>query len=236
MKIIELFESISGEGPNTGAPSVFLRLVGCNLNCPYCDTKYAKSERGFEKTVEEVINKLCVKARRDRDLIITGGEPLLQMSELVILLNSKKIFDNYRNIYIETNGTISINFAKNLAYRKRILFVVDYKCPTSKFAIGFRLENLRLMRYSDTLKFVADYENILDCNFIDDVLKYIHKNIHDYLRFKIYFSPIFGTNAQSLVGYIDSNKTVSKLIKAGHDCRLQLQIHKYIWDPNARGV
>jgi len=172
MKINEIFYSVQGEGPETGMVCWFIRTTGCNLTCSFCDTPYAFNE-GTEMTFEQIseqINNDC------KNIVITGGEPLLQKD----LLDLIKYLGNY-NFYIETNGTI---FKQELlGYAK---FIVS---PKPQFMNKKYLETLKKWNYLSTFKFVVDNAN--DCNKALELCKQIGKE-ND-----IYFMPL-GTDSKQI--------------------------------------
>lgn len=109
MKVNELFQSIQGEGPKAGSLSTFIRLAGCNLDCKFCDTKYANQGEFTEMKSKEVLDN--IKSWRTHNLVVTGGEPLCQQKELNKLFDAVK--NNFKSIEIETNGTIKPNIGIN---------------------------------------------------------------------------------------------------------------------------
>lgn len=216
MKVIEKFISIDGEGPTAGALSLFIRFAGCNLRCAWCDTTYAweaKNGEYEELTAAEIAD--YAKTTGMKHITITGGEPLLQPG-LIGLLSRLADFD----IHIETNGAIPIEL-----YRigDNIHFVVDYKLPDSGMEDRMYLENLASVRKTDTYKFVIASEKDLD-RAIEVVRKY---NLDT--KTQVYFSTVFNKMAPA---------DVVERMKKEHllNIKLQLQMHKYIWDPNKRSV
>ena len=212
MQINEIFHSIQGESSYAGLPCVFIRLTGCNLRCHYCDTTYSHEEK-TEKSIPEIITEIATFLPT-KLVEITGGEPLLQ--EEVYSLFEELQKRNYR-ILLETNGSISLKKVPEY-----VIKIVDVKTPGSGFGTSFCLENLLLVDpQKDEIKFVLtdreDYEWAK--NFIES------NKLHNY---KILFSAVRNTlPVQSLAEWIlEDNLPV----------RLQLQLHKYIWDENQRGV
>lgn len=216
MKVVEIFKSIDGEGKRAGLPTTFIRLYGCNLRCPYCDTKYGYEGGKFTNmSVDEIIKK--VKELGLKRITITGGEPLIHqdIDTLVTALDMQ----NY-DINIETNGSVDIlPITRN---RKTPVFVtMDYKCPSSGMEDRMDLINLRNLRKRDVLKFVVGTKADLDkAAFVIQAVS---------PRAEIYFSPIFGE--------IEPAEIVDYLLTHGLDnCKVQLQLHKIIWSPDKRGV
>ena len=100
MILNEIFESIQGEGPDIGMFTTFVRLAGCNRNCEFCDTRYARTN-GFEVTMESIADTII--ARDNNNVVFTGGEPALQFSAIDELMG---ILPDPFRVSIETNGTI----------------------------------------------------------------------------------------------------------------------------------
>lgn len=215
--ISEIFLSIQGEGPNSGKPAVFVRTFGCPLMCSYCDSQYACKGNEFKRmTVDEIINTIREIGGGCSYVCLTGGEPLLSenVSRLLTRLGKEKIYTD-----VETCGAIDIaKFRKgNNPY---VHFVVDYKCPSSNMEDKMLPDAFYALSNKDALKFVVGSDEDLFCalNVID---KYSPKC-------PIYFSPVFGYEASKIVDFL--------LEKQLHHCKVQLQMHKYIWDKDKRGV
>jgi len=216
MKVNEIFYSVQGEGSNAGAPCVFVRLSGCNYECSWCDTKY--HTEGENMTITQIKNEII---KYKCNLIeFTGGEPLLQASELVNLVGQLK--RKNKTIIVETNNSILPEASLRAGVDK---FIVDFKCPSSKVPWGSIQEwNASKWKDSDEIKFVvADKE---DVEFASSI---ILKDL-DFFRGQIFFSPVWGSM---------SFQDLSEIIKDfGEDSRIkmQLQMHKLIWDVDKRGV
>ncbi len=216
MKVVEKFISINGEGTRVGELAVFVRFQGCNLRCSYCDTMWAnEADCPYkEETPEEILD--YVKESEIKNVTLTGGEPLLQdeIGELIALL-----LDAGLRVEIETNGSVNLSkFAE-----PRPAFTMDYKLPSSGCEEFMNLENMKYLRMEDTVKFVSgSMEDLLRASEI--IEKYDLSS-----RCHVYLSPIFGEIEPSqMVDYMAEKKM--------NDVRLQIQMHKVIWDPNARGV
>ena len=211
----EIFGSIDGEGLRTGELATFIRLTGCNLRCRYCDTTYSFKE-GKLMTIEEILKQ--VKEIGYKNITLTGGEPLIQ-EESKELIN--QLIEKGYNVNIETNGAMDIS---NLI-DKSCLITLDYKTISSGMNKFMRLDNLNKLRENDVLKFVCNKEDFED---IKNVLK--KHNIKSY----IYLSPIFNEiEPYELVDFL------KELHKEGYNTdkiRVQIQLHKVIWNPNERGV
>lgn len=216
MELIEFFVSIEGEGIRQGEVSTFLRFAGCNLNCAYCDTKYAnkKNVKIIKLFPEEILEKVK-KYSLNKNVTITGGEPLIQkdISSLLDLLN-----ENHFKINIETNGSVDIEPCV-----KNNLITMDYKLDSSGYRSKMLLENLTKLKKTDVLKFVCKESDFTE---IERIIKSF--KIKSY----IFLSPIF--NEIDLEKLVAFQKHLVK--KYGLPIRTQIQLHKIIWGPNKRCV
>ncbi len=211
MKVCEIFASIQGESTYSGLPCVFVRLSGCNLRCPYCDTAYSYKE-GSEMAIDEIIGK--VSNFGIMLVEITGGEPLLQDDSVSLV---KMLLDNGFKVLIETNGSISI---KDID--KRAVIIMDIKTPKSGMFGKMDMENLKYLKTDDEVKFV-----VMDREDYDWVKNFIRVHgLTDNCR--VLLSPVYGILSPDNL----SRWMVDDRLKA----RLNLQIHKYIYSPEARGV
>ena len=212
LTVNEIFYSIQGESTRAGRPCVFVRLTACDLRCTWCDTPYAFYE-GRKMSVDAVLDAV---ARHDCNLVeITGGEPLLQ-DDVYPLMD--RLLAEGRTVMLETGGHRSIERVPSA-----VLKVVDVKCPGSGEADRNDWANLERLAPHDEVKFVikdrADYE------FARDV---IARHGLATRTGAILMSPVHG---------VLDPKSLSEWMLADHlPARLQLQLHKYIWSPDARGV
>jgi len=213
LKVNKIFYSIQGESTYAGRPCVFVRLTGCNLRCSYCDTQYAYEEGGIMEVnhiFEQVDPFQCSLVE------ITGGEPLLQ-DDTPILIQS--LLDDGYEVLMETNGSMDISRVD-----ERCLKIVDIKCPSSGMIDKNDLDNLSKMATGDELKFVLGTRE--DYEYAKKIVR--HKKPDPEKINPVHFSPIFGD--------LDP-KALSEWILEDHlDVRLHLQLHKYIWGPETRGV
>ncbi len=211
LKVNEIFYSIQGESTYAGFPCVFIRLTGCNLRCTYCDTQHAFKE-GKSLTLTEIQENV---SRYYCNLIeITGGEPLLQ-SQVVDL--SKSFMEQGKTVLVETNGTQDIDYLPNQAIR-----IMDIKCPGSDESDKMDWNNIDRLRVNDNVKFVISHRKDFDWA-VSVVKKYNLLN-----KASVLFSPVYGLlNPEILAKW---------MLKLSLPIRLNLQIHKYIWHPNRRGV
>ena len=215
MKINEIFSSIDGEGLATGALATFVRLTGCNLRCSYCDTAYAFNE-GNEMDIDDIVKK-CHELGNKR-ITLTGGEPLFQENSMTLL---KKLIDEGFHVNLETNGSITVpsDIAQGLT------ITMDWKTPASAMHGHMKDENLCRLRESDCLKIVCSES---DFHYVKNLLMAYRPKCY------VYLSPIFGEcDARNLVSFL------KELHSDGLDTekyRVQIQLHKVIWDPQKRGV
>ena len=211
MKVVEIFKSIDGEGIRVGYPVTFIRLAGCNLRCNYCDTKYSyENEKFTEMTPQEIYNR--VYKLGGRRITLTGGEPLIHkdVKVLVDLLIQKGY-----EVNIETNGSVDIT----LFLDKHTIITMDYKCAGSGMEDKMLLDNISKLRKQDVLKFVVSDDN--DLNTV--------QRIYQNTKATVYISPVFGR--------IEPKQIVEYMLEHNmENCRVQVQLHKIIWNPEERGV
>lgn len=216
MKVIELFLSVNGEGLKSGELATFVRFAGCNLRCPYCDTKYSyENPKYIEMSIDEIISK--IESFKAYNVTVTGGEPLIQ-KDIDILI--KKLSDKGYRVELETNGSVDISKYVGL---KGVAFTLDYKGPTSLMEDKMLLDNYKYLTKNDVVKFVCGSTKDLE-KARDIILKYKLDEITNP-----FLSPVFGEI--SLEGMVDFMKENNL-----NHVRLQLQIHKIIWDKDKRGV
>jgi len=212
VEVAEIFKSIQGESTWAGLPCAFIRLAGCNLRCAYCDTVYAYGP-GRRMELDEAVRQCA--ALSCRLVEITGGEPLLQTETPAL---AQRLLDMGHTVLVETNGTLPIETLPRGAIR-----IMDIKCPGSGMADRIRWENIERLGKRDEVKFVIGGR--MDYEWSRDVLRRydLAARCHAVL-----FSAVFGLlEPKTLAGWI---------LEDGLPVRLQLQLHKYIWRPDERGV
>ena len=211
LKVNEIYHSIQGESSKSGLPCIFVRLTYCNLRCTYCDTEYAFYV-GEDKSIAEIINE--VKKYNCKLIEVTGGEPLVQKECLELM---KLLCDEGFDVMLETGGSLTI---KDID--ERVQIIMDLKCPSSKMEKKNLYENINYLKPKDELKFVIG--NRKDYDWSKEIIsKYDLIN-----KSEILFSVVFGElEPVSLVNWIIEDKL---------DVRYQLQMHKYIWHPETKGV
>jgi 7-carboxy-7-deazaguanine synthase len=212
LTINEIFHSIQGESTHAGRPCVFVRLTACDLRCRWCDTPYAFHE-GRKMTVDEVVAD--VEARGCPVVEVTGGEPLLQPDVYPLM---QRLLDAGKTVLIETGGHRSI-----AQVPAGVIRIVDVKCPGSGESEKNDWSNLAHLTPADEVKFViadrADYD------FAREVVR--REQLDDKVA-AVLFSPVHGE--------LDPKQLAEWVIADRLPVRVQLQVHKYIWSPETRGV
>jgi len=211
-KVNEIYFSVQGESTYAGLPCVFVRLTYCNLRCSYCDTEYAFYD-GKDLTNTQILE---VVRKYDCKLVeITGGEPLVQMEECLGLM--KQLCDEGFEVLIETGGSLSI---KDIDQRVKI--IMDLKCPSSGMEKKNLYENINFLKPLDELKFVIGSREDYDWT-ISTIKKYNLEN-----KCKILFSVVFGK--------LEPVQLVNWILEDKLNVRFQLQMHKFIWHHETKGV
>jgi 7-carboxy-7-deazaguanine synthase len=212
LTINEIFHSIQGESTHAGRPCVFVRLTACDLRCSWCDTPYAFHE-GHKVSVEDVVDQV---AAIGCDYVeITGGEPLLQADVYPLM---EQLVARGHSVMIETGGHRSIADVP-----RQVIRIVDVKCPASGEAAKNHWPNLDLLTAQDEVKFVI--QDRVDYEFARDVVRR-----HDLIArtAAVLFSPVHNVlEAKQLAAWILEDRLA---------VRLQLQVHKFIWGKDVRGV
>ncbi|AMA73881.1 radical SAM protein [Aneurinibacillus thermoaerophilus] len=226
--MVELFETVEGEGRMAGYPTVFIRIFHCNLRCTWCDTtySYAPEKPAFTASICEIVDR--VSAYGHGVVCLTGGEPLMHGVKSLALVYHLARIPHVWDIHIETNGAIDLQPFQALRerekeVREKVRFVMDYKLPASGETERMHVPNLALLEERDEVKFVVGNE--ADFMYALDVLK------RHPTRATALFSPVWETMPPA--------DLVSFLLKYRPQegrARLNMQIHKVIWDPEARGV
>ncbi len=201
MKLVESFHSLQGEGKNIGLPTYFVRFGGCNLNCRWCDTRYA-ADRGEKMTVEEILD-LCRPYNR---ICLTGGEPLLQEG---ICGLTESLLEMGKEITVETNGSMDVAL---LPDDPKVLISMDIKCPSSGMDDRMDFNNIPKLKPKDQLKFI-----IFDGKDLDFAVEVMD-------RYKPPCESIF-----SPVGGMDLEPLAEEILYRNLNVRLLPQLHKIIW-------
>ena len=207
----EIFHSIQGEGSLAGYPCIFIRLTYCNLRCTYCDTEYA-FEEGKEMTFDDIL--FNISQYKTKLVEVTGGEPLMQKNALALMT---LLADNGYTVLLETGGSLPI-----AEVDKRVKIIMDLKCPSSKMERKNDYKNIAHLKVTDEVKFVIGTEEDYAWS------KAILQQYNLINKCSIIFSTVFGV----LEPVTLSNWILSDNLPV----RFQLQMHKYIWHPETRGV
>ncbi len=213
LRVTEIFHSIQGESTHAGRPCAFVRLTGCPMRCVWCDSEYTFTG-GDHLSIDEVLAQ--VRAMGCNLVEVTGGEPLAQPQAFTLI---KKLCEEGYEVLVETGGYVS---TETLDPRAKI--ILDVKCPGSGEDARNHWPNLDVLRADkDEVKFVI--ANRSDWDFARDIIERFELE----KRAKaVLISPIWnGVDLQEVAGWITSS---------GLNVRIQLQMHKYIWGPEARGV
>lgn len=214
MRVSEIFLSIQGESASAGLPTVFVRTAGCPLRCRWCDTPYALKGEGETLTPDEVHRRAA--AYGVRRLCLTGGEPLAQpRDEVLALLDLLASWE----VSVETGGAHSL---AGVPLRPGHRWVMDVKCPSSGMSERMDLGNLERLRPQDEVKFVVADE--ADYRWAADLVRRFRLEG----RCRLLFSPVHGELAPAALA--------EWLLRDRLEARLQVQLHKIIWGPAARGV
>jgi 7-carboxy-7-deazaguanine synthase len=207
----EIYKSIQGESTFAGLPCVFIRLTACMARCSWCDTPHAFTEGNLHK-LEAVIDAVrqfeCPLAE------LTGGEPLLQPEAMPLMT---ALADSGHTVLLETSGLISVE-----SVDRRVHIIMDLKCPDSGESENNLWSNLDLLKPSDQIKFVIASNR--DFEWMVEVVKQHSLST----RFQVLVSGVFMA--------ITAIELAEWLLNSNLNLRMQLQLHKHIWSPDARGV
>ncbi len=212
LTVNEIYQSVQGESSWAGLRCVFVRLTFCNLRCTYCDTEYAFYD-GEKRCIDDVFNEVM---RFDCPLVeITGGEPLLQTAVIPLM---KRLCESGKTVLIETSGNRDIS-----PIDERVHVIMDLKTPSSGECEKNLYENVDHLAAKDEVKFVIGSE---------EDYKWAKKTIFEFdLTARcgaVLMSPVFGK--------IEPRAIVEWIIRDKLDVRFQLQMHKFIWEPDRKSV
>jgi 7-carboxy-7-deazaguanine synthase len=209
--IHEIYRSIQGESTFAGLPCVFIRLTACQLRCTYCDTPHAFNQ-GHLQTLDEVV--AAALAFREPLVEVTGGEPLLQPDVFPLMT---RLCDAGRTVLVETGGALDI-----APVDRRVRVILDIKTPGSGEADANFWPNLDRLKPGDEVKVVVcDRE---DFSWAMEVVRR-HRLAE---RVPVLISPVFGA--------VEPAELASWVLESGLPLRLQIQLHKVLWEPDRRGV
>jgi 7-carboxy-7-deazaguanine synthase len=227
MQITEIYKSVQGESTYAGLPCVFVRLTGCNLRCTWCDSEYS-FYGGKKMALDDVLAEVRRLSPQGGYVEITGGEPMLQEREVVLLM--QRLLDENYQVLLETSGERLLAQVPH-----GVIKIVDVKCPHSGEPDTFRLENLDALGPVDEVKFVitdrVDYEFAREFTSRHQLASRVHA---------VLFSPAFAQDARGGLDarhcLVDPQQLVEWMLEDNIPARLGLQIHKFIWDPAMKGV
>lgn len=227
MQISEIFDSIDGEGIRAGELCTFIRVFGCNLRCSYCDSMYAVEAKYSDVAPKEMgINEILSRVNRHyKRVTLTGGEPLL-FPDSIRLVN--RLCEMGYEVNIETNGSCDIvAFRDLIEYSENLFFTVDFKLPSSGAMYDMRLSNFDNLLPHDVLKLVIGSDEDMDV-----AISLARRVVEKYGRKApyIFVGTVFGSYELS---HVIDEFMKDPMLK---DVRFQIQMHKVIWDPDARGV
>jgi len=211
LKVNEIYYSIQGESSKAGLPCVFVRLTYCNLRCSYCDTEYAFYE-GADLSIDSIIEQ--IKKYNCNLVELTGGEPLFQ-SESIELMN--RLCDDGFEVMLETGGSLPIKDVN-----QQVMIILDLKCPSSNMMKKNLYENLQYIKPTDEIKFVMGTRE--DYEWSKEIIK------------KYNLEGKCGLLVSVVFGSLEPLKLVEWILEDNLKIRFQLQMHKFIWEPNTKGV
>jgi len=211
LRVNEIFHSIQGESTYAGWPCAFIRLTWCNLRCDYCDTVYAYEE-GKDMSIEQIID--TINGYKVQLVEITGGEPLVQKQTPEL---ARRLLQEDYKVLVETSGSLDIGVLPEGCVR-----IVDFKTPSCGMADKNLWRNVGLLTDKDEVKFVvrtrADYDWAKE--------RMAEHGLLDICPVSV--SPVFGE--------LENRQLAEWILSDSLRVRLNLQIHKYIWEPSTRGV
>ncbi len=207
----EIYFSIQGESSKAGLPCVFVRLTFCNLRCTYCDTEYAFYD-GNLLSLDEIVTR--VRKYSCKLVEITGGEPLAQTESLLLM---KTLADEGFEVMLETGGSLPIK-----EIDPRVMVIMDLKCPSSGMLKKNFYENINYLKPNDEVKFVLGSRE--DYDWSKQIIEE-HKLLE---KAGVLFSVVFGT--------LEPKDVVKWILEDKLNVRFQLQMHKFIWEPESKGV
>lgn len=211
LRLIEIYASVQGESTFAGLPCVFVRLAGCNLRCTWCDSEFTFTG-GEHRSIDDVVDEVL---KSGLPLVeVTGGEPLVHKQCIPLM---ERLLAKGLTVLLETSGSIDVGPVPDGVH-----IIMDLKPPDSGCVDDNRMENLDALGPGDELKFVLasrrDYEwsrDLVRMRQLDQ-------------RYTVLFSTAFGL--------LDPARVSDWLCEDRLNVRLQLQMHKYVWPPNERGV
>ena len=211
IKVNEIYYSVQGESTKAGLPCIFIRLTYCNLRCTYCDTEYAFYD-GNEMSIAQIISE--VKKYNCGLAEITGGEPLVQKESPDLM---EALCNEGFSVLLETGGSLPIQDID-----RRVKVIMDLKCPSSGMMKKNLYENITYIKPADEIKFVMGSRE--DYDWAKNVIEQYELTS----KCEILFSVVFGK--------LEPVELVNWILKDNLKVRFQLQMHKFIWNPDTKGV
>lgn len=226
-RVLEIFNSIDGEGRRAGALTTFIRMAGCNCSCSWCDTAYSQDcHGGTPMTTQEIINE--IRKYNCYNITLTGGEPLLQdnVKEL-----TDALYDRGYDVNLETNGTIDpapYLRDRDMFHGNAVWATIDYKSKSSGMQSKMNRKAFKSLRHLDVVKFVVGSKEEMED--ADRVIEECTSRSDEFNCPSFYFSPVFGM--------IEPKEIVEFMKTKNYDnnVKVQIQLHKIIWDPKERMV
>lgn len=226
LPMVEIFQTVEGEGTRAGYPTTFVRVFNCNLRCTWCDTKYsyAPAKPEYFSTLREIVD--AVKKFKNHYVCLTGGEPLMHGNKSLHLVQALAQIDCVQDVHIETNGAIDLQPFVELRktdplVQAKVRFVMDYKLQGSGEQSHMMHTNFALLQDNDEIKFViANLEDFQEAQFVYQ--NYCQKGV-------VLFSPVWDSMPPERLVKLILEQDLKHI-------KLNLQIHKVIWDPQTRGV
>lgn len=226
LPMVEIFQTVEGEGLKTGFPTTFVRLYNCNLRCTWCDTtySYAPHPPEFFATIEDIVDQ--VKAFQNPVICLTGGEPLMHGPKSLALIQALAEVEEIEDIHIETNGAIDLQPFHQLRKEhpdvsRKVRFVMDYKLASSGEKENMILDNFSVLQPQDEIKFVVGNQE--EFREASDVIQ------QHYQQGQLLFSPVWGKMEPAVLVQLLLSSPYKK-------AKISLQTHKYIWHPEQKGV
>lgn len=226
LPMVEIFETVEGEGSLAGFPTIFVRVFHCNLRCSWCDTSYsyAPEKPEYEATIADIIKK--IETFSSRRICFTGGEPLIHRQKSAALLAAMADLEQITDIHIETNGAIELAPYASMredhpVWARKVRFVMDYKLPASGEMDKMIHRNFSLLQPQDEVKFVIGDDQ--DFDIATDIVNRYHR------EGQVLYSPVWET--------MPPQKLVEKVLAEPlPEVKISMQLHKVIWHPDKRGV
>ncbi len=211
MRVTEIFHSVQGESTFAGLPCVFVRLTGCPLRCTWCDTEYAFFG-GSEHSLDDILGK--IRSYGCPLVEVTGGEPLAQTDTEILL---RRLSQEGFTVLLETSGAVD-----TARVDPSVRIILDVKCPGSGMTDRMHWPNVERLRPQDEAKFVI--QDRIDYDWAKSILDRFRLTE----RCSVLFSPVFN--------FLDPRHLTEWMLADRLPVRLQLQMHKYIWAPDMKGV